>query len=54
MTYHVCKLMEKMINARLMYIMEKRGMVVECQSGFRRSRDTVDAVLCLEDNIIKA
>lgn len=54
LTSHVCKLMERMINERLMYIMEKRGMVAECQSGFRRGRNTMDAVLCLEDNIRKA
>lgn len=54
LTSHVCKLMERMINERLMYIMEKRGMVAKCQSGFRRGRNTMDAVLCLEDNIRKA
>ncbi len=49
LTSHICKLMERMVNERLMYIMEKQGMVTECQSGFRRGRGTMDAVVCLED-----
>uniref|UniRef100_A0A3B3Q2D7 Reverse transcriptase domain-containing protein n=1 Tax=Paramormyrops kingsleyae TaxID=1676925 RepID=A0A3B3Q2D7_9TELE len=54
LTSHICKLMERMINERLMYVMEKQGMVTECQSGFRRGRGTMDAVLCLEDEVRKA
>lgn len=46
--------MEIMVNERLMYIMEKQCMVTECQSGFRRGRGTMDAVVCLEDEIRKA
>lgn len=38
LTSHICKLMERMINERLMYIMEKQGMVTECQIGFRRGK----------------
>ncbi len=37
-----------------MYIMEKQGMVTECQCGFRRGWGTMDAVVCLEDEIRKA
>ncbi len=45
--------MESMVNERLMYIMEKQGMVTECQCGFRRGWGTMDAVVCLEDEIRK-
>lgn len=51
MLSNVCKLMERMVNERLMCYLEKRGMVAFYQSGFRRGRDTTDSVLCLEDDI---
>lgn len=54
LTSHVCKLMERMVNERSMYFLEKRDLVAPHQSGFRRGRSTVDAVLCLDDEIRKA
>lgn len=54
LTSHVCKLMERMINERLVYFLESRGMVATYQSGFRKGRNTMDPVLCLEDEIRKA
>ena len=48
------KIMERMINERLMHYIEKRGLVTKYQSGFRRGRSTMDPVLCLEDDIRKA
>ena len=51
---HIGKIMERMINERLMYYIEKRGLVTKYQSGFRRGRSTMDPVLCLEDDIRKA
>ncbi|KAM9306616.1 LOW QUALITY PROTEIN: uncharacterized protein KZ484_000032 [Pholidichthys leucotaenia] len=47
-------LMERMVNERLMYFLEKRGLVAPYQRGYRRGRSTMDAVLCLEDEIKKA
>lgn len=54
LTSNVCKLMERMVNERLTYYLEKRGMVAPYQSGFRRGRGTMDSVLCLEDDVRKA
>ena len=44
----------RMINERLMYYKEIRGLVTRYQSGFRRGRSTMDPVVCLEDDIRKA
>lgn len=32
LTSHICKLMERMVNERIMYNLEKRGMITEFQS----------------------
>ena len=49
LTSHIGKIMERMINKRLMHCIEKRGLVTGC----RRGRSTMDPVLCLEDDISK-
>ena len=54
LTSNLCKIMERMATDRLTYIVEKRGLISSCQSGFRRGRMTMDPVLCLEDTIRKA
>jgi len=54
LTSHIGKIMKRMINERLMYYIEKRGLVTRYQSGFRRGRSTMDPVVCLEDDIRKA
>lgn len=51
---NICKIMEKMINERLIYYMENKGYISKYQSGFRRGRNTMDPVLCLEHEIRKA
>lgn len=50
----MCKLMERMVNESLMCFLEKRGVITESQSVFRRGRDRMEAVLCLEDEGRKA
>uniref|UniRef100_A0A669EWH7 Reverse transcriptase domain-containing protein n=1 Tax=Oreochromis niloticus TaxID=8128 RepID=A0A669EWH7_ORENI len=54
LTSHVCKVMERMITERLTYYLETRGFISKYQSGFRRGRNTMDPVLCLEHEVTKA
>uniref|UniRef100_A0A3B5Q0T1 Reverse transcriptase domain-containing protein n=1 Tax=Xiphophorus maculatus TaxID=8083 RepID=A0A3B5Q0T1_XIPMA len=53
LTSHICKIMERMVNERLSYFVEKRGYLSKCQSGFRKGRSTMDPLLCLEHEIRK-
>ena len=48
------KLMERLVNERLMYFVEEKGLLSRYQSGFRKGRNTIDSVLCLENEIRKA
>ena len=54
LTSNVCKSMERMVNERLTYYLEKINIVAWYQTGFRRGRDTMDPVLWLEDEIRKS
>ncbi len=45
--------MDKMIARRLNYILEKREMLSTFQSGFRKSRSTVDALILFENEVKK-
>ena len=54
LTSNFCKLMERMIVARLNWYMEKHNLFNIFQSGFRKSRNTVDQLLRLSDDIIKS
>jgi len=40
LTSCLCKLVEKMINARLIWFLEKQNLIAQQQSGFRRNRST--------------
>ena len=51
LTSCLCKLLEKMVNSRLVYILETNNMISSWQSGFRRGRSTIDNILALETNI---
>lgn len=42
LTNCLCKLMERIINYRLMWWLENQGVILQCQSGFRRNRSTTD------------
>ena len=54
LTSCLCKLLEKMVNSRLVYILETNNMISSWQSGFRRGRSTIDNILALETNIRNA
>lgn len=54
LTSHIDKLMERLVNGRLMYFMEEKELMNSCQSGFRKGRSTTDFIICLEDEIRKA
>lgn len=53
LTSMLCKVMEKIIVRRLNYILEKREMFSTFQSGFRKSRSTVDALIMFENEVKK-
>ena len=54
LTSCVCKLIEKMANARLMYFLESNSLLNELQYGFRRDRGTEDVIGTLETAICTA
>ena len=51
LTCCICKLMEKMINNRMIWSLEQKGIISPLQSGFRKSRSTIDNLLLLENDI---
>lgn len=53
LTSNICKLMERMVNERLLYKIEKGSVLTEYQSGFRKGRSTIDPIIRLEDEIRK-
>ncbi|GFU91629.1 putative RNA-directed DNA polymerase from transposon X-element [Trichonephila clavipes] len=46
-----CKAFERMINTRLMYVLEKEKCISPLQSGFRKGRSTLDNLVFLETQI---
>ncbi|CAF3642161.1 unnamed protein product [Rotaria socialis] len=46
-----CKILEKMVNRRLLYYLESNQLLSPYQSGFRKSRNTYDALVRLECEI---
>jgi len=55
LTSHISKLIELVVNERLMYYVKKQQLIVGCQSGFRKGRRTVTFtyISCLEGNVRK-
>jgi len=51
LTSCLCKTMERMINARLVWFLEKNQLISKYQSGFRHGRSTTDQLVCLESII---
>ena len=49
LTCCLCKVMEKMVNARLVWYLEKNGILTPAQCGFRRMHSTTDVLLRLEN-----
>ncbi|XP_055924649.1 uncharacterized protein LOC129956736 [Argiope bruennichi] len=54
LTSCLCKTLERMVNARLLYELEKNGYISPFQSGFRRGRSTNDNLVMLESQIRNA
>ena len=50
----LCKIMEKMVNSRLMWYLERNNYLSPAQSGFRNMRSTTDALIQLESSICKS
>ena len=51
LTSSLCKLMEKMVNARLSWFLEHRGVFTNAQCGFRKHRSAVDHILSLDTEV---
>ena len=51
LTSCLCKLMEKMINYRLVWFLEKNNLISPNQFGFRKNRSTLDPILRLSNQI---
>ena len=54
LTSCICKLMEKMINGRLVWYLERNNILSETQYGFRKMRTTTDLLIVLERSIREA
>ncbi|GBN40485.1 putative RNA-directed DNA polymerase from transposon X-element, partial [Araneus ventricosus] len=54
LTSCLCKTLERMVNARLVFELEKQGCISPLQSGFRRGRSTFDNLVLLETQIRNA
>ena len=54
LTSCVSKLMEKMVNTRLVQVLESRGLLPEEQSGFRKMRSTSDSLVRFTSDIMSA
>ena len=51
LTSCVCKLMEKMVNSRLVWHLEAHNLLSPVQFGFRKNRSTLDPLLRLSNQI---
>ncbi|GBM53598.1 putative RNA-directed DNA polymerase from transposon BS [Araneus ventricosus] len=54
LTSVLCKLLERMVNSRLVHVWEKKKWLSPFQRGFRFGRGTVDNILLLENSIREA
>ena len=54
LTSCLCKTMERMINARLMWSLESQGLLSEKQCGFRKNHSTLDHLFRFEKNVRNA
>lgn len=51
LTSALCKLMEIMVNRRLVWIIEQQGLLTPHRFGFRQKRSTVDALSYISNKI---
>ena len=54
LTCSFCKIMERIVNNRLNWYLEKYNILCPEQSGFRPGRSTIDNAIKLHDDILKA
>ena len=54
LTSCLCKTLERMVNDRLVWFLEKNNLIVDVQSGFRRQRGTLDHLIRFETFIREA
>ena len=54
LTSCVCKLLERVVNNRLQYVLEKNNLISDVQLGFRKMRGTEDAHVQLQTAILNA
>ena len=54
LTSCLCKLLERILNKRLVWCLEKQGVIDRTQSGFRKGRSTLDSLVALENKIHQA
>ena len=54
LTSCLCKTMERMVNARLMWCLESEGHLSYVQCGFRKNRSTVDHLVRFESFVTEA
>ena len=54
LTSCLCKLMEKMVNVRLAWVLEQKDLITSAQCGFRRMRSCADILIRLEASICVA
>ena len=48
LTSCICKTVERMVNERLIWVLEKKGLLSKLQSGFRKGRSTIDQLIRME------
>ena len=51
LTSCICKIMEKMVNTRLVWYLERNNCLSSVQFGFRKNRSTIDPLLMLSNKI---
>ena len=54
LTCSLCKIMEKMVNARLVWYLEREKYLSPAQCGFRSMRSTTDVLVRMESSICEA
>lgn len=54
LTNAICKLLEKILNARLIWHLENNSFLTNYQCGFRKNRSSIDNIVSLESEIHEA